>query len=173
MKPVRINIYKLTYTIDLPVILLFVAVSLDIISTTLFVGLDAGVEKNPILARLIDISIWFIPVYLLATDALFIPFLSGILRKTFSYAFALISVVLAVNNFSLILSGSAFLIDTVGFNGIVIFLILFGLVTFAYFLKQANLDRKEVLFSCLKFILFILFVLFVHSLFFAITWLML
>jgi len=170
MKPVRINIYKLTYTIDLPVLLLFVAVSIDIISTTLFVSLGAGVEKNPILGKLIDISIWFIPVYLLVADAVFIPFLSNTLRKTFSYAFAFISIVLAVNNFSLIFFDSAFLIDTIGFNGTVILLILFSLAIFAYFLLKENTGKHDVLYTCLKFILFILFIILIHFLFFVITW---
>ena len=63
MKPVRIHISKISYTIDLPVLALFIAVWLDIISTTMFIGLGAGVEKNPILSRLVEVSIWFVPVY--------------------------------------------------------------------------------------------------------------
>ena len=171
MKPLRINFSKLTYTIDLPVLLLFITVSLDIISTTLFVSLDIGVEKNPILGKLIDISIWFIPVYLLATEAIFIPFLSNILRKTFSYTFAFLSIVLAVNNFSLILFDSAFLINTIGLNAIVILIILFGFAIFAYFLIKGKLNKKETLLTCLKFVLFILFVGLTQFVFLAITWL--
>lgn len=171
MKPAHINIGRLTYTIDLPVVLLFAAVSADIISTTLFIGLDAGVETNPVLARLVDISIWFVPVYLFTADAVFVPFLSTTLRKTFSYAFALVSIVLAVNNFSLILFDSAFLIDAAGFGGAVLFLVLSGLALFFYFLKKANLNKKEALFTCMKFILFILFVVLIHFVFWAATWL--
>ena len=173
MKSRRIRFSKLTYTIDLPVLLLFVAVSLDIVSTTLFVSLDAGVEKNPILSKLIDISTWFVPVYLLATDAIFIPFLSNILRKTFSYTFAFLSIVLAANNFSLIISGSAFLVDTIGFNTIVILVILFGLAIFAYFLMKEKFDGRETLFTCVKFGLFILLIGLIHFVFFIITQLVL
>ena len=169
MKSIKINISKLTYTIDLPVLVLFIAVSLDIISTTLFAGLGAGVEKNPILSRLVEVSIWFIPVYLLATDAIFIPFLSSILRKTFSIAFTLISIFLAVNNFLLIVFGTAFLIDTIGFNAIVLLLILLGLATFAYFITKEKLGKKEILITCIKFILFILFIASIHLLFWVVT----
>jgi len=171
MKPITINVFRLTYTIDFPVILLFAAVSLDIISTTLFIGLGAGVEKNPVLGKLIDMSIWFVPVYLFATDAIFIPFLSDILRKAFSFTFTLISIILAVNNFSLILFDSAFLIDTIGFNGIVIVLVLSGIAVFVYLLKQAKLSKKECLLTCVKFILFILFIVSIHFMFWVITWL--
>ena len=169
MKPFKLTIFGFTYTIDLAVIVLFAAVSIDIISTFLFVNLNAGVEQNHILATLIDISIWFIPVYLLATDAIFIPFLSSIIRRAFSYAFALISIVLAVNNFSLVILDSAFLIDTIGFNGIVIFLVLSGFGIFAYFLTKEKLDRKEIQHQILKFFLFILFIIMVHLVFLGIA----
>ena len=98
MKTYRIRIYKLTYTVDFPVLLLFFAVFLDIISTILFVILDAGTEANPILRELIKISIWFIPIYLFSTNALFVPFLADTLRKTLSYTFAVVSTLLGANN---------------------------------------------------------------------------
>ena len=169
MKPARIKFSKLTYTIDIPVILLFIAVSLDVISTMLFISLTNGVEKNPILSNLIDISIWFIPVYLLTTDAVFIPFLSGVLRKSFSYTFALTSIILAVNNTSLILFDNAFIIDTIGFNAIVILVVLFSLAFFAFLLARERPNKKETLLTCLKFAEFILFIGLIHLVFFIIT----
>ena len=171
MKPRRIKFSKLTYTIDLPVLLLFAAVSLDVVSTTLFVSLNAGSEENPILSSLIEISMWFIPVYLYAAYAIFIPFLSHILRRTFSYTFAFVSVFLAVNNFSLILFDSAFLIDSIGFYGMVILFASFGFAIFAWLLIKARLNGKEILFTCLKFVLFLLFLGLINLIFIVITWL--
>ena len=169
MKSLRINFSKFTYTIDLPVLILFVAVSLDIISTTLFVVLGAGFEVNPILSGLIDISIWFIPIYLFATDALFVPFLSSILRKSFSYALAFLSIALAANNFSLILFDFAIVIDTIGYNTILIVTVLFGFTLFAYYIVKEKLNRKEILSTCLKLVLFSMFIGLVHLGFFGIT----
>ena len=169
MKPIKINFFKLTYTIDLPVLLLFIAVSLDIISTTLFVVLGAGFEVNLILGKLIDISIWFIPIYLFATDALFIPFLSGILRKSFSYALAFLSIAFAINNFSLILFDFALVIDTIGYNASVIITVLIGLSIFAYLIIKERLNKREILFTCLKLVLFSIFIGLVHLGFFGIS----
>lgn len=165
MKIIQIKVFKLTYTIDLPVLLLFITVSLDVISTMLFVSLTTGVEKNPILSKLIDASIWFIPIYLFMTDALFIPFLSKILRRTFCYSLSLVSIVLAVNNFSLIIFDSAFLIDFFGFNTIVAAAVLFGFAVFAFFLKRERLNNREVILMGLKLVAFILFLGSIHLMF--------
>jgi hypothetical protein len=165
MKPRTIKFSKLTYTIDLPVLLLFVAVSLDVVSTTLFVSLDSGSEKNPILSKLIDRSIWFIPVYLFVAYAIFVPFLSDILRKTFSYTFAFVSIILGVNNSSLMIFDSAFLIDSIGFYGMVILFTLFGFAIFAFFLIRGKLNRKEIVITCSKFSLFLLFLGLIHLVF--------
>jgi hypothetical protein len=65
------KIFKHPYTIDFPVIFLFLGVSFDILSTLLFVALEAGVEAHPILKELISVSIWFIPFYLFIGNAFF------------------------------------------------------------------------------------------------------
>jgi hypothetical protein len=143
VKTHRVNIFKFTYTIDFPVLLLFFAVFLDIISTSLFVGLNVGTEANVILRELISISIWFIPVYLLSTNAVFVPFLSDVLRKTFSYTFGLVSIFLGLNNFSLLMFNYAVLIDTIGFNAMVILFVLFGLTIFVYFVKKEKMKKKR------------------------------
>jgi hypothetical protein len=143
VKTHRVNIFKFTYTIDFPVLLLFFAVFLDIISTSLFVGLNVGTEANFILKDLISISIWFIPVYLLSTNAVFVPFLSDVLRKTFSYTFGLVSIFLGLNNFSLLMFNYAVLIDTIGFNAMVILFVLFGLTIFVYFVKKEKMKKKR------------------------------
>lgn len=170
MKTHRIDFYKLTYTIDSPVLLLFFAVILDIISTSLFVGLNAGTEANPILRELISITIWFIPIYLFLTNAVFVPFLSDVLRKTFSYTFGVFSILLGLNNFSLLKFNYAFLIDTIGFNIMLILFVLFGLTIFVYFLKKEKMNKKEVMSTCLKLLRFVLFLGLIHSLFIIITW---
>ncbi|MEJ2241259.1 MAG: hypothetical protein P8Y18_03845 [Candidatus Bathyarchaeota archaeon] len=170
MKTHRYRIYKLTYTIDFPVLLLFFAVFLDIISTSLFVGLNAGTEANPILRELISISIWFIPIYLFFTNAIFVPFLSDTLRKTLSYTFAFVSTLLGANNFSLILFNNAFLIDMIGFNTTVVLFILFGLAIFVYFAKKEKMNKKESITTFSKLLLFLLFLGLVNSLYLAIAW---
>lgn len=169
MKPIIISISRLTYTIDFPVILLFIAVSLDVISTTLFLSLGVGAEANATLRKLTKISIWFVPVYLLAIEAIFVPFLSHILRRTFCYTFALLSIVLAVNNFSLIIFDSAFIVNWLGFDGVIAVFTVFGLTLFAYLLSRAKLPKNETLMTCLKFVLFLLFLGLVHLGFVGIT----
>ena len=169
MKTRTFHLDKLTYTIDFPVIVLFSAVSLDIISTSLFLGLNAGTEANPILKGLISISIWFIPIYLLTTNAVFVPFLPDVLRKTLSYTFGLVSILLGLNNFSLLTIKYAFLIDTIGFNGSLALFIISGLTIFTYFIKKEKLNKKQAISTCLKLSLFTLFLGLIHSLFFAIT----
>ena len=171
MKTYRFVVSRYTYTIDFPIILLFFCVFLDILSTLLFVGLHIGTEKNFILNRLLSLSIWFIPLYLFSTNALFVPFLSELLRKTFSYTFCLISLLLAFNNFSLVLFNNAFLVDTLGFNTLVILIILLGIALFVYLVGTAKLNSKQTLFKVLHLALFILFTGFLHFLFLAITWL--
>jgi len=107
------KVHKLSYTIDFPILFLFGGVSLDIVSTLLFVALNAGREAHPILGELISVSIWFIPVYLFTTNAFFVPFLSGVLRRTLSYAIGLSGVLFSMNNFSLMLFRNAFLVDNI------------------------------------------------------------
>jgi hypothetical protein len=161
----------LTYTIDFPVLLLFFAVFLDVISTSLFVTLNVGTEANFILKDLIAISIWFIPIYLLSTNALFIPFLSDLLRKTFSYTFGFVSISLALNNFSLLIFNNALLVDTLGFSAMVIVFVLFGLAIFVYLVKKEMLNRKEIVSKCLNLFLFCIFLGLLQSLFIFISWL--
>ncbi len=153
MKVFRLN--KYTYTIDFPVLFLFLGVSLDIISTFLFVALNAGIESHPILKELISISIWFIPLYLFITNAFFIPFLPIVLRKTLSYTIGTSSVLFAMNNFSLILFRKAFLIDTVGYTSTIIIFVLFGLTLFFYYMKKKRMNKKEIT-STLSTLLFYL-----------------
>lgn len=169
-KTCRIDFFKLTYTIDFAVLFLFFGVFLDIISTFLFVELNTGPEANVILKELIPISIWFVPVYLFSTNALFVPFLSNILRKTLSYNFGLVGILFALNNFSLLIFHNAFLVYTFGFNTLFILYLLFGLPIFIYLLKQENLNIKEMIFTVLKLIIFLVFIDLVHLLFLAITW---
>jgi hypothetical protein len=133
--------------------------------------LNAGTEANFILKDLISISIWFIPIYLLSTNALFIPFLSEVLRKTFSYTFGFVSISLALNNFSLLVFNNAVLVDTIGFNAIVILFVLFGLAMFVYLVKKEKMNRTEVLSTCLNLFLFATFLVLLQSLFIFISWL--
>jgi hypothetical protein len=133
------------------------------------VGLNVGTEANVILRELISISIWFIPIYLLSTEAVFVPFLSDILRKTFSYTFGFVSILLALNNFSLVIFNYAFLVNTVGFNTIVILFVLFGLTIFVYFVKKEKMNKKRMLSTCLNLFLFCVFLALIHSLFIVIS----
>ena len=170
MKTYRIRIYKLTYTVDFPVLFLFFAVFLDIISTILFVILDAGTEANPILRELIKISIWFIPIYLFSTNALFVPFLADTLRKTLSYTFAVVSTLLGANNLSLIFFNNAFLIDTIGFNTTIALFILFGSAMFVYLVRKKKMNKKQTITTFSKLLLFLLFLGLINTLSLAITW---
>ena len=170
MKTYRIRIYKLTYTVDFAVLLLFFAVFLDIISTSLFVAFNVGTEANPILRELIKISIWFIPIYLFSTNALFVPFLADTLRKTLSYTFALASTLLGANNLSLIFFNNAFLIDTIGFNTTIALFILFGSAMFVYLVKKKKMNKKQTITTFSKLLLFLLFLGLINTLSLAITW---
>ena len=127
--------HKFTYTIDFPVLFLFVGVSLDIVSTFLFVALNAGSEAHPILGQLISVSVWFIPIYLFMTNAFFVPFLSNVLRRTLSYAIGFSGVLFSINNFSLVLFRNAFLVDTIGYTPLIIIFVLFGFILFFTILK--------------------------------------
>ena len=171
MKSLKLTLHKLTYTIDFPVLLLFFSVFLDVISTSLFVTLNIGTEANFILRDLISISIWFIPIYLLSTNALFIPFLSEVLRKTFSYSFGFVSAMLALNNFSLLAFNYAVLVDTIGFNAMLMLSVLFGITIFVYFVKMEKMNKKETLSTCLTLFLFGVFLVLIKSLFIVISWL--
>ena len=162
MKTIKISIGNLSYIIDFPVYLLFFGVLLDIISTSLFVGLNLGREANIILRDLVSVSIWFIPVYLLTSNAVFVPFLPGLLRKTLSYTFGLYNGLLGLNNFSLILFKNAFLVGTIGFDNLNILFIVFGLSLFAYLMKEEKMNRKEVLASCLKLVLYLIFLVLIQ-----------
>jgi hypothetical protein len=127
--------------------------------------LNVGTESNVILKELISISIWFIPVYLFSSIAVFVPFLSEVLRKTFAYSFALVSLLLSLNNFSLLMFNFAFLIDTFGFNNVVILFVLVGLTIFVSFVKKQKCNRTEALQMLLKLLVFVLFLGLVQGLF--------
>lgn len=170
MKSHRFNLYQLTYIIDFPVLLLFFAVFVDTLSTLLFVGLNIGTETNPILGELISISVWFIPIYLFS-NAIFVPFLSCILRKTFSYTIGLISILLGLNNFSLVMFNYAFLVDTIGFNYIIILVGLFGLTILVYYIKKEKLNTKESINITLQLLLFLLILGLIQVFFVVIGWL--
>jgi hypothetical protein len=172
MKNHKIKLYTFTYTIDFLVLFLFFAVFFDIISTSFFVGLNVGTEPNFILEDLISISFWFIPIYLLSTNAIFIPFLSSVLRKTLCFSLGLLSLLLGVNNFSLVLFDYAVLIDTIGFNLLVILCVLLGLTIFFHFLKKEKINKKEMITTSLKLFLFCLFLALIHFLFITISWLL-
>jgi len=168
VKTRRFNLYKYTYTIDFPVLFLFFGVFLDIISTTLFVVLRVGTEANFILKELIPISIWFIPIYLLSSNAVFVPFLSKVLRKTLSYTFGFVNGLLGLNNFSLVVFKYAFLVDTIGFYNLNILFFIFGLTIFIYFVKKEKLDKKETISTCLKLVLYLIFLVLIQSLYMVI-----
>ena len=167
-----VNAYKFhnyTYTIDFPVLFLFLGVSLDIVSTFLFVALNAGREAHPILGQLISVSIWFIPVYLFTTNALFVPFLSDVLRKTLSYSIGLSGVLFSLNNFSLVLFRNAFIVDTIGYAPMIIVFILFGFLLLFYYIKQERLGNSEIINLFLELFYYVMFIGLVNGLFFVIT----
>ena len=157
MKIHRFKFYNLIYTVDFPVLFLFCCNFLDIISTFLFVSMNSGTESNFILKELISISIWFIPIYLFTSIAVFVPFLSKALRKTVSYTFGMVNLLLGLNNISLVVFNYAFLIDSLGFDTMIILFVLVGLTIFFYFVKKQNMNRTEVLSKFLKLFLFVLF----------------
>jgi hypothetical protein len=170
MKSYKINLNNSTFTIDFPVLLLFLAVFLDTLSTLSFIGLNIGTEANPVLKNLISISIWFIPIYLFSTNAVFVPFLSKIPRKTLSYTFSLVSIVLSVNNFSLVLLKQAIVIDIIGFTNMVILFGLFGFLLFGYFLKTET-DGKQKLSIWIELLGFLIFIGLIQFLFLIIGYL--
>lgn len=169
MRVYKFNKFK--YTIDFPVLFLFVGVFLDIVSTFLFVAMNAGREVHPILGELIAISIWFIPFYLFITNAFFVPFLPDVLRKTLSYTIGLSGVLFAMNNFSLVLFRNAFLVDTIGYTPMIIIFVLLGLILFFYFIKLDKLNNEDIAAMFLKLFFYILFIGLINSLFVVITWL--
>ena len=143
---------------------------MDIVSTSLFVVLDAGREANIVLGNLISISVWFIPVYLLTSNAIFVPFLSDVLRKSLSYTFGVVHGLLALNNFSLVLYNNAFVVDTLGYNTVLVLHFLIGISMFVYFVREENLNRKEVWSAVLKLVQYLLFLGLIQALFFALPW---
>jgi hypothetical protein len=167
VKTRRFQLFKLTYIVDFPVVFLFIGVFLDIVSTSLFVVLDAGREANVVLGNLISISIWFIPVYLLSSNAIFVPLLSEVLRKTLSYTFGVVHCLLALNNFSLILYNNAFVVDTLGFNTVLVLHFLFGLSMFVYFVREEKLNQKEIKSTVFKLVLYLLFLGLIQAIYFA------
>ena len=169
MKVYKIN--KFTYTVDFPVIFLFFGVSLDVISTFIFVTLDAGREMHPILGKLISTSIWFIPIYLFITNALFIPFLSRILRKTLSYTIGLSGFLFSLNNFSLVIFRNAFLVDKIGYTPIIITFLLLGFILFLYNLKLNKLTSESIKETLFELFYFIIVISLLNSLFLTITFL--
>ena len=157
VKTRRFKIGKYTCTVDFPVLFLFFGVFLDIISTSLFVVLKVGTEANFILKELIPISIWFIPIYLLSSNAVFVPFLSKVLRKTLGYTFGFVNGLLGLNNFSLVIFKNAFLVDTIGFYNLIILFVVLGFTIFVYFVNKEKLDKKETIYTCLKLVLYLIF----------------
>lgn len=169
MKVYRIN--KLTYTIDSPMLFLFIGVTLDIISTFLFVALNAGREMHPVLGKLISISIWFIPFYLFITNAFFVPFLPRVLRMTLGYTIGLSSILFAVNNFSLVLFRNAFLVDFIGYVPIIVIFFIAGFILFFYFIKLENHDKQDITNIFFKLFIYITFIGLINLIFLSITWL--
>ena len=169
MKVYRLN--KFDYTIDFPILFLFFGVSLDTVSTYLFIALNAGIEAHPILKELISISVWFIPFYLYITNAIFIPFLPDVLRKTLSYTVGLLSVLFALNNFSLILFKNAFIVDTIGYTLIIIIFIILGFFFLFYFIKKNKLKTQDIMQVFLKLFLYIILIGLINLIFLAIIWL--
>jgi len=167
-----VRVYKLnkfTYTIDFPVLFLFMGVSLDIVSTFLFVVLNAGREAHPILGELISVSIWFIPVYLFTTNAFFVPFLSDVLRKTLSYSIGLSGVLFSLNNFSLVLFSNAFLVDNIGYAPMILIFVLFGFILFFYYVKIEKFNKADIKNAFLQLFFYVIFIGLVNVLFFVIT----
>jgi len=163
------EVHKLSYTIDFPVLFLFGGVSLDIVSTLLFVALNAGREAHPILGELISVSIWFIPVYLFTTNAFFVPFLSGVLRRTLSYAIGLSGVLFSMNNFSLVLFRNAFLVDNIGYTPLIIIFVLLGFIIFFYYIKVEKLNPRDIVNNFLQLFFYVIFIGIVNVLFFLIA----
>jgi hypothetical protein len=159
------NFNKFTYTIDFPVLFLFVGVSLDVVSTFLFVVLDVGREMHPILGELITISVWFIPCYLFITNAFFVPFLSDIPRNTLSYTMGLSGFLFSSNNFSLVLFDSAFIVDKIGYTQVIIIFALFGFILFFYFIKMDQIGSKDIVNNLLELFNYVIFIGLINLLF--------
>lgn len=170
MRPRVFKFHTFTYTVDLPVLVLFAGAFLDIVSTMLFVALGVGREANIILGTLISVSIWFIPVYLLTSNTVYVPLLPGILRKTLGYTFSLVHTLLALNNFSLIFFNNAFLVDTIGFNNLNRMFVFLGLSYFVYLLRDQKLGRKEAFSMTFKLGLYLVFLVCVQVLYAFIPW---
>ncbi len=169
MRDRRFRVLGYEYTIDLPVLFLFIGASLDVVSTTLFVALNAGTEANFILRELIHVSILFIPVYLYSSNPIYVPFLPRVLRKTLGYTFGVVHSLLALNNFSLVLFGNAFLVDTIGFTTLNVLFFVFGLALFAYYVRAEKLGRKETGSTSVKLFFYLLFLVLIQALYIAIT----
>jgi hypothetical protein len=84
--------------------------------------------------------------------------------------FGLMGISLSMNNFSLLLFNSAFLIDTIGYTPLLLIFILTGLVLYGYQIKKQQLNKTEILLTTQKLVLFLLFLGLIHFLFFIITW---
>jgi hypothetical protein len=78
---------------------------------------------------------------------------------------------LALNNFSLLAFNYAVLVDTIGFNAMLMLSVLFGITIFVYFVKMEKMNKKETLSTCLTLFLFGVFLVLIKSLFIVISWL--
>ena len=143
------NFKKLKPTFDFAVIFMIFGVLLDVITTILFVVLDLGFEKNELLARLIDVSIVFVPIYLLI-HILIAPFFGVILRKSFAYYFGIRGLLYGLNNLSLIFWNNAFIMDNLGILLSEIIFALIGLSLFAYFSYKHYFGKRELVISAFK-----------------------
>lgn len=170
MEPRTFKIHRFTYTVDFPVLVLFVGVFLDIVSTMLFVALGAGREANVILGELIKVSIWFIQVYLLTSNPIYVPFLPEMLRKTIGYTFGLVHTSLALNNFSLVLFQNAFLVDTIGFNNLNLLFVVFGFSLFGFLLWKEKMSRKVSVSMLMKLVTYLVFLVSIQALYWFIPW---
>ena len=156
------------YKFDFPIIVMFIAVGLDIITTLYFLTHNIGFESNPILYNLANISIIFIPIYLLL-PIIFVPFFQDILRKSFAYFFAIGGLLLGINNLSLIFLDNAFLINTVGFFGFLILQSCIGLGIFLYFVYHYHITKSEFFKLVLKAGLFVFYIGFLELIFYLIS----
>lgn len=159
---------RFEYKIDFLVIFMLLGVLMDVISTFITIKFNFGVETNPILNKLIGISLLSIPIYLMARVP-FIPLLSEVLRKSFSFYFGVGGFLIGINNLSLILYDNPFIMSKMGIWEYEISMTIIGLIGFIYFVYKNNLKKNQIISSVFKGFLFILFLLAIEGIFYLVS----
>ena len=126
-------------------------VMLDSATTCVFISQNRGVELNPVLGALSQLSLAWVPIYLICRPLL-VPLAPSSCRWSFCIYFGLNGLLSGLNNIDGIYTGRFFLSETIGYPALQAIGLLGGVACFIWGLSSKPEERKAELLTAIGWV---------------------